>query len=174
MRWQVQKARRKSSQTFVSERVYAGVCLPHLGACAWGGQESTLGIIFQEAWFLIQGQSLVWTFPVRLCWLTGQWGLGLQTCITMAGSLCGFWKTDLGFYACEASSLSTEWLHWALLRFFYLKIWFFSRWMYLSWFKHCACVHIWKYYMGLLSYVQLECFYVSVKNESKELIDEKG
>lgn len=37
----------------------------------------------------------------------------------MAGSLCGFWKTDLGFYACEASSLSTEWLHWALLRFFF-------------------------------------------------------
>lgn len=138
MRCQVQNARRKRSQTFVSERVCAGVCLPHLGACAWGSQETTLGIIFQEPWFLIQGQSLVWTFPVRL---TGLWGLGLQPCITMADSLCGFWKTDLGFYACKAGTLPTEWLLWALWDFFYLKIWFFSRWMYLSWFKHCVCVH---------------------------------
>lgn len=31
-----------------------------------------------------------------------------------AGFLCGFWKTDLGFYACEARTLPTEQLLWSL------------------------------------------------------------
>lgn len=81
----------------------------------------------------------------------------------------------LGFL-CLWGRYFTNWLTplGPLRFFFYLKIWFFSRWMYLSWFKHCACVHIWKYSMGLLSYVQLEYFYISVKNESKESTDEKG